>query len=132
MTVDGTKVTDSTEIAVCFNKHFCSIGKSLADKIDSSRPLLQQAIYRINALMFLRPTTTVKIYNLIFQLNTHKGCEFDGINISFVKIAAEILSPIIAVLINACFGLGIFLSYLKIAKVLQVFTTDNISKQKIT
>ena len=51
LTGDGTKVTDSTKIADCFNNHLCSIGKSLADNIDSSRPL-SYSLYlqnRINA-----------------------------------------------------------------------------------
>ena len=39
LTVDGTKVTNPTKIADCFNNLFCSIGKSLADNIDSSRSL---------------------------------------------------------------------------------------------
>ena len=67
LTVDGTKVTDSTKIADCFNNHFCSIRKSLADNIDSSRPH-SYSLYlqnRINASMFLRPTTAAEIYNLI-------------------------------------------------------------------
>ena len=130
LTVDGTKVTDSAKIADCFNNHFCSIGKSLADNIDSSRPL-SYSLYlqnRINASMFLRPTTAAEIYNLISHSSTNKSCEFDGINISVVKIATEILSPILAVLINACFGLGIFPSCLKIAKVVPVFKTGDKSK----
>ena len=48
--------------------------------------------------------------------------------ISFVKIAAEILSPVLAVLINASFGLGIFPSCLKIAKVVLVFKSGYKSK----
>ena len=78
--------------------------------------------------MFLRPTTAAEIYNLIYHLSTNKSCEFDGINISVVKIAAEVLSPILAILINACFGLGIFPSCLKIAKVVSVFKSGDKSK----
>ena len=36
---DENKLTDSKDIANCFNNHFCSIGNSLADQIDSSCPL---------------------------------------------------------------------------------------------
>ena len=35
---DGNMLIDPKDIANCFNNHFCSIGKSLADKIDSSCP----------------------------------------------------------------------------------------------
>ena len=35
LNVNNCKISDSTEIAEHFTKHFCNIGKALADKVDS-------------------------------------------------------------------------------------------------
>ena len=122
---DGNKLTDPKDSANFFNNHFCSIGKSLADKIDYSCPLSYRK-YLLNhakASMYFRPTSAAEIFNVIFQLNSNKSCGFDGINARFVKIATDFISPILAVLINACFDVGIFPSCLKIAKVVPIFKT---------
>ena len=121
--VEGTKVTDKNEIANCFNNHFCSIGQSLADKIvsSSSTSFYNYLQNRVNSSMFLCPISPTEIYNVIFQLNSNKSCGFDGINAKFVITASEVLSPILSILINSCFDLGVFPSILKIAKVIPVF-----------
>ena len=119
-------LTDPKDIANCFNNHFCSIGKSLVDKIDPSYPLSYRKYLqnRTKASMHFRPNTlAAEIFNVIFQGNPNKSCGFDGINAGFVKIAADVISPILAVLINACFDVGIFPSCLKIAKVVPIFET---------
>ena len=123
VSVEGTKVTDKNEIADCFNNHFCSIGQSLADKIvsSSSTSFCNYLQNRVNSSMFLRPTSPTEIYKVIFQLNSNKSCGFDGINAKFVIIASLVLSPILSILINACFDLDVFPSILKIAKVIPVF-----------
>ena len=73
--------------------------------------------------MCFRLTSAAEIFNVIFRLNSNKSCGFDGINARFVKIAAEVISPILAVLINTCFDVGIFPSCLKIADVEPIFKT---------
>ena len=78
--------------------------------------------------MFLRPTSPAEIYNVIFQLNSNKSCGFDGINAKFVVTASEVLPPILSILINACFDLGVFSNILKIAKVIPVFKANDKGK----
>ena len=41
-----------------------------------------------------------ELHNVIFQLNSNKNCGFDSIIASFVKIAADVISLILAVLIS--------------------------------
>ena len=52
--------------------------------------------------MYFRPTAA-EIFNVIFQLNPSKSCSLDSINATFVKIAADVISPILAVLVDICF-----------------------------
>ena len=117
LSFDGNKLTNPKDIANCFNTHFCSIGKSLADKIDSSCPLsyCKYLQNRTKASMYFRPAIAAEIFNVIFQLNSNKSCSCDGIIAPFVEIAAKVISPILAVLMNACFDIEIFPSCLKIA-----------------
>ena len=124
---DGNKLTHPKNMANCFINHFCSVGKSLADKIDSSCSFSfrKNLLNRTKASMYFRPASAAEIFNVIFQLNSNKSCGFDGINARFVKIAAEVISPILAVLINTCFDVGIFPSCLKIARVVPIFKTGN-------
>ena len=127
--IEGTKVTDRNEIAGCFNNHVCSIGQSLADKIvsSSSTSFCNYLLNRVNSSMFLRPTSA-EIYNVTSQLNSNKSCGFDGINAKFVITASEVLSPMLSIIINACFDLGVFPSILKIAKVVPVFKAGDKGK----
>ena len=116
--IEGTKVTDRNEIADCFNNHFCSIGQSLADKIvsSSSTSFCNYLQNRVNSSMFLRPTSPAEIYNVTSQLNSNKSCGFDGINAKFVITASEVLSPMLSIIINACFDLCVFPSISKLQK----------------
>ena len=76
--------------------------------------------------MYFRSTSAAEIFNVIFQLNSNTSCSSGSINARFVKIAADVISLILAVLVNACFDVGIFLSCLKIANVVPIFkTADN-------
>ena len=111
--VEGTKVTDKKEIADCFNNHFCSIGQLLADKIvsSSSTSFCNYLQNRVNASMFLRPTSPTEIYNVVFQLNSNKSCGFDGINAKLIITTSKVLSPVLFILINACFGLSVSATY---------------------
>ena len=70
--------------------------------------------------MFLNPTNAFEIRCFINQLNTNKSCGSDGIEAKFIMLAFEVLSPVFAILFNACVDFGIFPTYLKTAKILPV------------
>ena len=71
--------------------------------------------------MFLNPTSTFEIRCIINQLNINKSCGSDGIEAKFIVLASEVLSPVLAILFNACFDFGIFPTCLKTAKVVPVY-----------
>ena len=80
--------------------------------------------------MFLNPTSEFEIRCIINQLNTNKSCDSDGIEAKFIMLASEVLSPVLAILFNACFDFGIFPTCLKTAKVVPVYKAEN--KNKVT
>ena len=77
--------------------------------------------------MFLNPTSTFEIRCIINQLNINKSCGFDGIKAKFI-VLFEVLSPVLAILFNACFDFGIFPICLKTAKVVLVYKADDINE----
>jgi len=70
--------------------------------------------------MYLRPTSPYEILYYIRQLNPNKSVGSDEIGANFVKISAEVISPILSQLCNACFHFSIFPTCLKIAKVILI------------
>ena len=78
--------------------------------------------------MFLNPTSTFEIRCIINQLNINKSCGFDWITAKFIVLLSEVLSPVLAILFNACFDFGIFPICLKTAKVVLVYKADDINE----
>ena len=71
--------------------------------------------------MFLNPTSAFEIRCIINQVNTNKSCGSDGIEAKCIVLASEVLSPVLAILFNACFDFGIFPTCLKTAKVVPAY-----------
>ena len=89
----------------------------------------------LSALWFVKSTSLPKLYYKLIKLgNIDLGLLLEAEKLSFSVLVSiipsqlEILSPILSVLINACFGLGIIPSCLKIAKIVPVFKSGDKSK----
>ena len=127
---EGKIIDTPLDIADKFNNHFCRVGKVLTEKIKPSN-LNNFQQYLCNCIcssMFLNPTSTFKIRCIINQLNINKSCGSDGIEAKFIVLASEVLSPVLAILFNACFYFGIFPTCLKTAKVVPVHKAGDINK----
>ena len=75
--------------------------------------------------MVLNPTSAFEIRCIFNQLNINKNCPSDGMEAKFIVLASEVLSPVLAIVFNACFDFGIFPTCLKTAKVVPVHKTGN-------
>ena len=94
------------------------VGKVLAEKIKPSNlnNFQQYLCNRVCSSMFLNPTNAFEIRCIINQLNINKSCGSNKIDAKFIVLASEVLSPMLAILFNACFDFGIFPTCLKTAK----------------
>ena len=120
--IDNKLVTDTTLLANYFNDYFSQIGKSITSTNATPTVKFRQFLNNnVSSSMYLHHASVIETYNTIQQLKTKKSNGPDGINSKFVIFAAEIISPILTLLINSCFNFGIFPSCLKIAKVIPVF-----------
>ena len=120
---EGQIIDTPLDIADKFNNPFCRVGKALAEKVKHSNwnNFQQYLCNRVCSFMFLNPTSAFEIRCVINQLNTNKSCGSDGIEAKFIMLASEVLSPVLAILFNACFDYGIFPTCLKTAKVVPVY-----------
>ena len=125
-------VIEPNEIAKNFNKHFCSINKTLAAKnnCSQSNDFRDYLTNSVHPSMYLCPTSPFEILCVIKQLNCNKSCGLDGIDAKFVQLAAEVIALELCLLFNACFENGFFPMCLKEAKVVPVFKSGD--RRKLT
>ena len=115
------EVFQNDKICHYFNKHFATIGITLANQIKTDQNKFKSFLSNrvSSSAAFVSPTAT-EIYNTVFSLKAKLNSELD-IPSYFLKIAANILSPFLALLFHHVSSSGIFPDSLKIAKVLPVF-----------
>ena len=119
LNINNNTVTDSKQIANAFNNFFVSIGPQLARGLaGDTNPLLY--VKPINNSMIMLDVTTMEVENVINSLkNASPGPdEFPA----FVRKECmdSIIEPLTH-LINISFKSGVFLSELKLAKVVPIF-----------
>ena len=56
--------------------------------------------------MFLSPVTAMEIYDIINLLNPNKSCGSDGVDMKYLRSAAVVIAPVLALLRYACLALG--------------------------
>ena len=76
---------------------------------------------RVSSSMFFSPVTSMEVYNIINLLNPNKSCGPDRVDVKYLKSAAVVIAPVLALLCNACLTLGVFFFCLKISKVIPIY-----------
>ena len=118
----NTFTTNPTLIANSFNDYFSGIGKTLADQFKPSRESehIKYLTKRLHQSLFLTPTTSFEVFNLISGLKNTKSNGKDNISAYFLKVAAKVIAAPLAQLCNYTFLLGIFPALLKIAEIVPI------------
>ena len=117
--------TSSIDIATIFNDFFCSIGAVYDSEIPSSDLDPCQFINVTHpSYFFLEPASPLEGEYHIKSLTNSKQ-DIDTISVLTLKENSEILSHILADIINICFQTGIFPKSLKIGIVLPLFKKDD-------
>ena len=82
-------------------------------------------IKRLHQSLFLTPTTSFEVFNLISGLKNTKPNGKDNISAYFFKVAAKVIAAPLAQLFNYTFLLGIFPASLKIAKIVPTYKSGD-------
>ena len=121
---DGDVLSDSRSIANCFNKHFGTIGETMAKKfstIDQSRlkDPLSYISKEIKNTFLLSKTNCHEISTLFYKLNGKKSG--NPISNHSLKGTKETILPYLNVLFNKCIHEGVFPDTFKTAEVIPLF-----------
>lgn len=116
------------KISQNFNSFYTSIAQERSNKIASNANddiNHFKSLNRIENSIFLYPSSSDKVQNLIHNLNNKKSAGFDKISVRIFKSCKEIISPIISKLINLCFETGSYSDVLKIAKTVPIYKSGH-------
>ena len=126
----GTKLTETSRISNCLNKHFSTIGKDMASKFESLGPggLTDPLEYIPNTVTHsieLPDTNIPEIIRLILNLDEKKSSGYDLISNRVLKASCHTIAPFLAILFNKCILDGIFPKCFKVAKVIPLFKSGD-------
>ena len=116
------------EIVHKFNNYFANVGPSLANKIPQTSSSYKEHLTGThNNNLFLCPTTANEICTIVSSLKSSRSDGWDGINILPIKATIYLLSSPLSKIYNLSLSMGEFPDNLKIAKVIPVYKTDDVS-----
>ena len=125
--LDGKAVENATEIAEQFNSYFSSIAANLRSGLGNTPSDLSKLVNFVESrkdpdVVFSVPDITdAQVLQIIKGISPHKAAGIDKISARFLRIAAPILAPSIARLINMSFSTGKFPTRWKTANVTPLF-----------
>ena len=123
---EGSSITDPTKIANVFNSYFSSIGSTLQSKIHSSHLNFTKYLKNPNVhSIFISPTDSTEVYNLISNLKNRKASGPNSIPTAVLKLINNEIASIFAKLFNLSFSTGVFPDILKTSSVLALFKKES-------
>ena len=88
--VDNKIVSNNTSVAEYFNKHFCNVGKKLADKVTTADQHYSTYLKNSNSNTFyLTPVDENEIINIIRNLTNNKSVGDQDIPIKVFKTCID-------------------------------------------
>ena len=102
------------------NIHFSSIGKQTSTQ--KGNPLVfTDNLRRINNSFFLFDVTETKVFNIVKSLDSNKASGEGSLSVKILKKVNNLISPIVSNLIKQAIFDGVYLSSLKLGKVIPIF-----------
>ena len=125
--INDETITDSEVIATELNAYFCSIAQILNEHNDEVSTFESDKLSNCvnskvpeNIYFHIPLITSEQVLSFINKLDSSKATGIDGLGPRVIQIAADVLSPSIAMLINKSLLTGTFPSQMKLAKVFPI------------
>ena len=126
MTINKENIGDPNRIANAFNEFFSTIAEKTKSKIiNTNKSFSDYLINPNNRSLFLKPTTTTEIGNIILSLNENKATGPASIPTTILQIIAPSISSMLSKTINLCFQTGTFPNCLKISNIIPIHKKDS-------
>lgn len=121
--IDGTSLSQPSQISNAFNEYFATIGPKLAHEISITGDDASYVNYlTINEnLFYFQPTTKDKVLSLLNGLCMSKATGLDMISARLIRESADVISFSLCQMFNKSLELGIFPDDWKCAKVTPLF-----------
>lgn len=124
--VNGRKVKDDAEKCELFNEYFSTVGHNLASKIPiEGRQNPLTTVTPIRESIFLRPSSSNEIINIIHNLSSNKSPGPDNIPASIIKYNATTFSNILNTCFNKIIATGQYPRCLKESKVCPIYKSGD-------
>ena len=128
LTIDGLKKTESKIIAEEFAKFFTGIGKKFSNKINTPIKSAEHYLNKIRgsqSSLFLLPTNSVEIENIINALAPKHSCGHDGMSNRLLKdLGSSIVVPL-EIIFNQSLSTGVFPDIMKLGDVIPLYKSKN-------
>ena len=124
ITVDGIKVTNSSDIANNFGKFYSTLGENLAQKIPRSKIDINDYLAKIPRnlhSMVLFPTSHSKVDKVIAKLPSKTSSGHDDISNILLKSLRTSLSYPLTIIMNQSLDTGVFPDRMKLAEVIPLY-----------
>ena len=124
---NGSQTVHRKNISNTMNSFFCSVGKDLADKIDSSPNPLLSGDYDVNknkAKFRFKTIEVQEIRDAFSTVKTAKSFGTDNISSYSLKLALPFIGNSLAVLFNTSIETGQFPDSWKVARVTPIFKDE--------
>src|SRR3989442_3289538 len=124
--IDGVLTNNKNIIVNSFNKFFTDIGPTLAKKIPVVKSDFKcESENFVRDTLALFPTNHHEVADVIRNIKASSSCGTDQIPVTVIKSVSNIISPILATLINHSFSMGVFPDALKIAKITPILKSGD-------
>ena len=122
ITVNNEAITNPSDIANTFNNYFAKVAIDIQSSIRFSKKKYYDYLPLLNIeSLFLTPTDSTEVSNIIFSLNQNKSDGPNSIPIKILKLLNKDISDQLAILFNQSFSSGIFPSILKTSKIIPIY-----------
>ena len=125
--VEGRINEDTAEMTSEFNSHFTSVADKLRSLLPQTNFDMSKLINFVrskkdnNVLFSIPPITESKVIGCLKSISLHKACSINKLSPRMLKLAAPIIAPSIAKLINHSFNTASFPQHWKTVKVSPLF-----------
>ncbi|XP_065672153.1 uncharacterized protein LOC136089978 [Hydra vulgaris] len=125
---ERTVINERKVIAESFNNFFINVGQNLANKITPGNKNFKSYIKEEDCVMDELEVSPDELRFAFNMFKPNKSSGLDDISPRVVKEVFDIIENPLLIIFNLSFNNGIFLDFLKLARVAPIFNDDDISK----
>ncbi len=124
--VNGSELVTSEDISNAFNNYFCNVAKNIVDGMPKSRQNVSKYMPNpVSNSIFMKPTDTDELSQLIKSLNPHKAAGHDEMCAQLIQeTSCDIVTPLVYIYNNSL-DQGIVPDRLKLAKVVPIYKKED-------